>query len=231
MYNTIGGDFMRNELGKLLESVRKEKKLSLREAASLTGLGHSYIRDLELGINRKTGKKVVPSINSLQKIANAYHLDTYELLIKAGLIDIDELKPAKEAAAASLPKSIPVLRSIGSVSENSRDIQDHVYFPLQINQQPDFAFKMRGDSLIGAGINDGDIIFFRNSNQPEFNGQIVAVRLTTEEEGSVKRISWSSQFPSYCLMPDNKNYRTVYASFHDVEIYGVYYGHFKPEKV
>lgn len=217
-----------NELGALLESVRTERKLSLRDAASLTGLGHSYIRDLELGINRKTGKKVVPSIKSLQKIATAYNLDIYELLNIAGLIDIDELK--ENTSLDNLPNKIPVLESITSLSFDANEIVDYVYFPFQKSPQPDFAIMMKNDSMSGAGIDDGDIVFFRKQHHPEYNGQIVAVRLINKSAETIRRMTWTSQFPSYCLMPDNKNYRTINAPFNEVEIYGVYNGHFKPEK-
>ncbi|MFA8438725.1 helix-turn-helix domain-containing protein [Pueribacillus sp. YX66] len=220
---------MSNELGTFLEAIRTEKKLSLREAASLTGLGHSYIRDLELGINRKTGKKVVPSINSLRKIASAYNLDIYDLLNKAGLIDIDEIKEKKEDTLLhDLPKKIPVFESISSFDSN--DVVDYVYFPFKKSPQPDFAITMKGDSMSGSSIDDDDIVFFRKYHHPEYNGQIVAVRLINENTGTIRRITWTSQFPSYTLICDNKNYRTINVPFNEVEIYGVYCGHFKPEK-
>ncbi len=222
---------MRNELGSFLEAVRMEKKLSLREAAALTGLGHSYIRDLELGINRKTGKKVIPSINSLKKIASAYQLDIYELLIKAGFIDSSEMDPPKNTASEhQRTKTIPVFEAILPLSSDENRIIEHVYFPFQKDEQPDFALIMKGDSMKDAGIDDGDLVFFRNSVQPEYNGQIAAVYLASNRFGLIRRIAWSSQFPRYSLLPENKNYRTIDASFHEVEILGVYNGHFKPEK-
>lgn len=211
---------MSNELGSLLESVRVKKNLSLREAASLTGLGHSYIRDLELGINRKTGKKVVPSIQSLRKIANAYDLDMYELLYKAGLIDKHEWNESETDQS----KTIPVFQS-----PSNENIIDRVFFPFPSGPQPDFAIFMQGDSMVNASIDDGDIVFFRKSQLPEFNGQIVA--LAHDDKDYVRRVTWTDQYPNYTLIPENSSYRTVHVPFHKATIYGVYCGHFKREKM
>ena len=75
-----------NQLGKHLEQVRLEKRLSLREASKRSGLSYTYIRDIELGINRKTKKEVSPSPATLKKLADAYKIDYYDLLRKAGII-------------------------------------------------------------------------------------------------------------------------------------------------
>lgn len=210
---------MGNELGSLLEAVRIKKNLSLREAAELTGLGHSYIRDLELGINRKTGKKVVPSIQSLRKIANAYDLDMYELLYKAGLIDEHEWNRSD----GTQQNKIPVFKSL----KNS-DAVEYVFYPFPDELQPDFALIMQGDAMIDASIEDGDLVFFRKSRLPEYNGQIVAARYNDTDY--IRRLSWTNQYPTYALMPENRHYRTVHAPFNEVVIYGVYAGHFKREK-
>ena len=211
---------MGNELGALLESVRIKKNLSLREAAELTGLGHSYIRDLELGINRKTGKKVVPSIQSLRKIANAYGLDMYELLYKAGLIDEQEWSQVHENEL----NPIPVFESL-----KSDKAIEHVFYPFANEPQPDFALIMQGDSMADASIDAGDLVFFRKNKLPEYNGQIVA--LAYNDKDYIRRITWTNQYPNYALIPENSSYRTIHAPFNDVVIYGVYAGHFKREKM
>lgn len=86
-----GEKTIENELGQYLEKVRQNKQLALRDVAEISGLGHTYIRDLELGINRKTGKNITPSSETIKKIAEAYDLDYYDLLDKAGIIDLASL--------------------------------------------------------------------------------------------------------------------------------------------
>jgi transcriptional regulator with XRE-family HTH domain len=79
---------MSNELGNFLEELRG--KLSLREAAEKSGLSHTYIRDLELGINRKTKAPIRPSADTLKQLAEAYHYPVNELLKKAGYLEAEQ---------------------------------------------------------------------------------------------------------------------------------------------
>ncbi|WP_182101860.1 helix-turn-helix domain-containing protein [Niallia taxi] len=76
---------MENDLGRFLEGLRG--KLSLRDAANKSGLSHTYIRDLELGINRKTKAPIRPSADTLKQLAQAYDYPVNGLLKKAGYIE------------------------------------------------------------------------------------------------------------------------------------------------
>lgn len=71
--------------GKFLESLRG--KMSLREAASKSGLSHAYIRDLELERNRSTNEKIKPSPVTLKKLSDAYKFSYTELMEKAGYLE------------------------------------------------------------------------------------------------------------------------------------------------
>jgi transcriptional regulator with XRE-family HTH domain len=78
---------MGNELGQFLEELRG--KLSLRDAAEKSGLSHTYIRDLELGLNRKTKAPIRPSADTLIQLAKAYNCPPNDLLKVAGYIEED----------------------------------------------------------------------------------------------------------------------------------------------
>ncbi|WP_188068642.1 helix-turn-helix domain-containing protein [Brevibacillus brevis] len=79
---------MQTELGKTIEALRKAKKLSLRAVSDITGLNFSYIRDLELGVNRSTKQPVKPTTETLQKLAAAYDHPLENLLKLAGLVEV-----------------------------------------------------------------------------------------------------------------------------------------------
>ncbi|PSJ69671.1 hypothetical protein C7J99_09695 [Brevibacillus brevis] len=79
---------MQNELGRTLEALRKEKRLSLREVAEMTGLNFTYIRDLELNKNRSTKQPVNPTAETLQKLAAAYDYPLENLLKLAGQVEV-----------------------------------------------------------------------------------------------------------------------------------------------
>jgi HTH-type transcriptional regulator, competence development regulator len=74
-----------NELGKLLEELRGNR--SLREISQLTGLSHTYIRDIELGRRRVTNTPIKPSAYTLKKFADVYNYSFVELMRLAGLED------------------------------------------------------------------------------------------------------------------------------------------------
>lgn len=218
--------------------MRQNKQLALRDVAEISGLGHTYIRDLELGINRKTGKNITPSSETIKKIAEAYDLDYYDLLDKAGIIDLASLitlRDDKKKTEKKQPSSIPLLSSICSQDELllPENIADYVYYPLFTQQLPDFAIQMQGNAMTNASIDDCDIVFMRKIKQPEFNGQIVALSFQEDNEwkGTIKRISWAANLPKYTLAPENPNYRTVHVPFNEAVIIGGYMGHFKLEKL
>lgn len=79
---------MQTELGKTLEALRKEKRLSLRAVSDITGLNHGYIRDLELSVNRSTKQPLNPTAETLQKLAVAYDHPLENLLRIAGLAEV-----------------------------------------------------------------------------------------------------------------------------------------------
>jgi repressor LexA len=226
-----------NELGKYLEQLRIERKLSLRDAASLSGLSYTYIRDIELGTNRKTKKDVTASPQTLKKLSDAYKVDYYELLERAGIVDESDIKDAsakiselikEEKKQYNTSRYVPLVGSIcagdGIVAEEN--IEEYVAYPFFKKVQPDFALKVKGNSMIGADIKDGDVVFFRSANWAERNGQIVAV-VVNGEEGSLKRIFWDSTSPKIKLNPENEEFKTMEVLPNELQVCGIYYGHFR----
>lgn len=86
------------EFGKFLEGLRG--KIPLRDVAKKSGLSHTYIRDLELGVNRKTKAPIQPSHDTLKRLSQAYDFDFEELLRLAGVLEapVDEKSDATEQA-------------------------------------------------------------------------------------------------------------------------------------
>jgi transcriptional regulator with XRE-family HTH domain len=73
---------MENELGKFLRELRG--KMSLRDVAERCGLSHTYISDVEKGINRTTKAPLKASPDTLKRLAEAYQYSYGELMVKAG---------------------------------------------------------------------------------------------------------------------------------------------------
>lgn len=77
-----------------------------------------------------------------------------------------------------------------------------------------FALRVRGDSMIGAGILDGDKVVIR-PQQTAQDGQIVVARIG--DEATVKRLC--RQNGEIWLMPENDNYEPIDGS--EAEIIGL----------
>lgn len=75
---------MHNKLGDFILEYRKDHSLNMREFASLCNMSHTYISKLEKGIDPRNGKKVIPTIETLQKIANGTNISLDKLLEISG---------------------------------------------------------------------------------------------------------------------------------------------------
>ncbi|MDD4510615.1 MAG: S24 family peptidase, partial [Oscillospiraceae bacterium] len=71
--------------------------------------------------------------------------------------------------------------------------------------QADFCLRARGDSMVGARIMDGDVVFVKEQPDVE-NGEIAAVIL--DDEATLKRINKNT--PGFIfLMPENSQYKPI----------------------
>lgn len=67
---------MSNKLGNFIKSLRLEKGMSLREFGSICGISHTHIDSIERGIDPRTGKIVKITNETIEKIANAFDIDS-----------------------------------------------------------------------------------------------------------------------------------------------------------
>lgn len=198
-----------NGIAKNLKKYLELRGFNQTELSEKTGLSTSAISDY---VNGRT----MCSPGNLQKMADA-------LGVQKSDIDSSSFKKAKNNV-------VPVIGTIcaGDGMLAQQHIEDYVYYPIR-DQQPDFALKVKGDSMIGAGIESGDIVFLRYAQWADYNGQIVAVLINNDEEGTLKRIKWSEESPLIQLIPENKNYKTIEILPSQIRVCGAYMGHFKQE--
>ena len=112
-------------------------------------------------------------------------------------------KAANDAVAVQLPlygriaAGLPILALNESVT--------HIEVPVaMIGNGEHFALEVDGDSMIDAGILDGDTVIIRRGEQAE-NGQII-VALVDDENVTLKRLRRSGK--SIALEPANRAYET-----------------------
>lgn len=72
-------------LGQLIKDYRQSHdNMSLRDFAGKCGVSHSYIDKLEKGIDTRTGKPVVPTLDTIEKISKALNMPVEQVLMEIG---------------------------------------------------------------------------------------------------------------------------------------------------
>ena len=130
-----------------------------------------------------------------------YHLNA---LRDAGLIEMDEMKKR----AISLPDAqradrIPVVGVVTAGVPILATENIEGYIPWD-GGSGCFVLRVRGDSMIGAGILDGDKVVVRPQPDAE-NGQIVVALL--DDSATVKRLKKTGR--DVWLMPENPSYEPI----------------------
>ena len=116
--------------------------------------------------------------------------------------------------------SIPVLGKIaaGLPIEAISDNTNYIELPETLLRKGEyFILNVEGDSMIEAGIFDGDQVVIRKANDAN-NGEIV-VALIDNNEATLKRIFKRGQ--QVALQPENSNYKTVIYGPDRIQIQGV----------
>ena len=155
-------------------------------------------------------------------------------LERAGLLRRDPSKPralelvgrAKkvETVAAELPK-LPLLGQIaaGGPLLADQNVEEEIAVPE--NLRGDFLLRVKGDSMIEAGILEGDVVVVRRS-QDARNGEIVVALAGDDEsadEATVKR--FFRENGRVRLQPENSALEPIYAPH--VQILGKVVGVFR----
>ena len=154
----------------------------------------------------------IPS-DKIEAIANALH--TTPAYIMGWESDV-----SKNIKIEPLPqmKKIPLLGKVACGEPIYCEEKDWFSIPKDI--QADFCLRCKGDSMINARINDGDIVFIHSCPEVE-NGQIAAVAI--DNEVTLKRVYYYPQKNKRVLNPENPKYEPyVYTGeeLNDIRIIG-----------
>ena len=143
----------------------------------------------------------------------SYHL---QALQEKGLIQAPGAKGRKRAlVTGARPGQIPV---IGVVTAGLPILAvENQEGTIPWSEAGCFALRVRGDSMINAGILEGDKVIVRPQSSAD-NGQIVVARI--EDEATVKRLLRRNG--QVWLMPENDNYSPIDGTH--AEIIGVVKG-------
>ena len=158
-------------------------------------------------------------------------------LERAGLLKRDPTKSRaldlighrRPAAAATAPElvKLPLLGQIaaGSPLLAAENVEDELGVPEPLGRRADFLLRVKGDSMVNAGILDGDILVVQRAQTAE-DGEIVVALAgddETADEATVK--TFYREAGRVRLQPENDALEPIYASH--VEILGKVTGVFR----
>lgn len=176
-----------------LRELRNAKDLSQSDFAKQLGISKSSVNMYERGERE-------PNFKMLEQIADYFNVDMDYLLGKSNIRsknDIDKyllpLPPMKEWK---------VIGGTACGSPLHRELEETIMAPANIDA--DRVFRCVGDSMIGAHIFDGDLVFVKTGEYVE-DGRIAVVRIG--EEYSLKRIFRGEDYLE--LRSENPKYHPI----------------------
>ena len=218
----------------MLTKKQKNLLIYINEKLKNDGVSPSY-DEMRQSLNLKSKSGIHRLISALEErgfIKRLAHkaraLEVVKLPENAGVKDLynnftpsvisgglDKIKKEKEK------KYIPVVGKIaaGLPIEAIEDSSENIPYPPNLTDKNDefYGLKVEGDSMINAGINDGDTVIIKKTNTAE-NGKIV-VALIDDHEATLKRLRKKTN--SIALESANPAYETRIFNPERVKIQGI----------
>ena len=217
----------------MLTKKQKNLLLFINKKIRSTGVSPSY-EEMKNSLNLKSKSGIHRLISALQErgfIKRLAHkaraLEVLKLPETASANDIyNSFSPSVIRGGLDsennkkIPNKIPVLGKIaaGTPIEAIQNEVSKVVIPDELSKNGEyFGLKISGDSMIEAGINDGDTVIVRKTNTAD-NGQII-VALIDDHEAMLKRLRKKGKV--IALESANKKYETKIFGPDRVKVQGV----------
>lgn len=152
----------------ILKGRRLELELTLEDVAKRVGVSPATISRWESGDIANMRRDRIAALAKALQISPAVIMGW----------DVDT--PIPPGAHRPQFKKVPML-GYAAAGQPLEDLnQDTPYYDVDDKYDVDFCITVRGDSMINAGINDGDIVFIKS--MPEVpNGKIACVEIDNEK--------------------------------------------------
>lgn len=194
----------------------------LNKAFKASGLSQSELCD-KADINKGAlssylSGRYFPKQIALEKLSSALNV-SISYLMGFDIVDTSDEKSRPLPSNIILPAAhkLPIMGTIcagdGVVCED--DYQGT--FIVDTDVKADYCLRVRGDSMIGANIYDGDIVFISKSYD-FVQDQIYAIERLDHNEASLKRVTQDGD--TLILNPCNPEYHAMVTDYEDVRIIG-----------
>lgn len=190
--------------------LRKQRNLTQEELAEMVGYkSFTTIQKWETGDSE-------PNMGVLRQLADIFHLSISEL-VETDLESKATSRPLPSNIILPSAHKLPIMGTIcagdGVVCED--DYQGT--FIVDIDVKADYCLKVHGDSMIGANIYDGDIVFISKSYD-FVQDQIYAIERLDYNEASLKRVTQDGD--TLILNSCNPEYHAMVTDYEEVRIIG-----------
>lgn len=176
------------KLHERIKKRRQECNLTLLDVANALGVTEATVQRYESGEIKNLKHHSVLELAKIFKCTPAY------------LMGWDEQE-------SDTPKGrggrLPLLGKIAAGQPILAEEDCEYYYPVE-DARADFCLRVRGDSMIGAGIKDGDIVLIRKQEAVD-DGEIAAVLI--EDEATLKRVYITND--AVTLISENPKYKPM----------------------
>ena len=168
-------------LGEKIRLLRKGKGLTLKELWQKSGVHYSNISGYEQG-------KIIPTKNTLERLAKALEIDVNDLLqvepkeepkpeIDNKEKELELFKALFKDLLMDVSVKVPVYGTVpaGKPEEAGDEVLEYIKMPKEIASTIDYALKVKGMSMIEAGILEDSLVFVKIQSTAD-DGDIVIAR-------------------------------------------------------
>ena len=155
-----------------IKNLRVAHHYSQADVARIVGVTKQAVSQWEQGLR-------FPRVGVAQKLADLYNVSLSDLFD----IDGTPLPPNGFEVATTVTRPVVGTIACGEPILATENIDEYVDVPANI--KCDFLLRCKGDSMIGARIYDGDLVYIRQQPTVE-DGEIAAVLIG--EEATLKRV-------------------------------------------
>lgn len=188
--------------GSILKNLRLSRNITQGELAVKLGISRSAVGMYETG-----GRE--PDFEMMEAIADIFNVDMDYLMGRSQVERKHPITPPNSEIPPGFEpmpkmKKVPLIGAIacGDPITAMENREGEIDVPEDISC--DFALRCKGNSMIGAGIHDGDAVYIRIQPEVE-NGQIAAVRIG--DEATLKRVYLHTDYIE--LRPENPDYESI----------------------
>lgn len=182
------------EIRERIRYYRRKCGLSMEALGEALGVSRQTVHRYESGVIENIPRAKIARMAELFGITSAVLLG-----FEDPVFELDGVLPIRR-------RRIPILGEIACGVPAYADEQVESYAVEEDGLNADFCLRARGDSMVGARIFDGDLVFVRACSTVE-NGEIGVVVI--EDEATLKRVYYYPEKEKLVLLPENTAYEPL----------------------